>query len=80
MENALKPNEWRRIWVLKTFKTEIQKGELIIQPFFRIGSPQEISSHLFHFWKFEKFEKSTPESCRLYAIFFLIGISQVLVF
>ena len=26
MQNALKSNEWQRIWVLTTFKIEIQKG------------------------------------------------------
>ena len=26
MQNPLKSNEWRRIWVYKTFKIEIQKG------------------------------------------------------
>ena len=27
MQNALKSNEWWRIWVHKSFKIEIQKGE-----------------------------------------------------
>ena len=26
MQNALKSNEWERIWVNKTFKIELQKG------------------------------------------------------
>ena len=26
MEHALKSDEWRRIWVLKTFQIEIEKG------------------------------------------------------
>ena len=128
MQNTLKPNEWQRIWVLKTFKIEILKGgpnnsallqncfsptnqvrllqfqeilkiwekvllshvelnqiqmndkelssfnlsklkyrtgEQIIQPFLRICSPQEIWTLPFNLWKFEKSEKSTPESCRM---------------
>ena len=28
--------------------------------------PQEIRFLLFNFWKFEKSEKSTPESCRMH--------------
>ena len=27
MQNALKSNEWRYIWVNKTFKTKIQKRD-----------------------------------------------------
>ena len=128
MQNTLKPNEWQRIWVLKTFKIEILKGgpnnsallqncfsptnqvrllqfqeilkiwekvllshvelnqiqmndkelssfnlsklkyrtgEQMIQPFLRICSPQEIWTLPFNLWKFEKSEKSTPESCRM---------------
>ena len=26
MENALKSNEWQKIWLYKAFKIEIQKG------------------------------------------------------
>ena len=40
------------------------RGDPIIQAFCRIGSHQEISSPLFNFTKFQKFEKSTCESCR----------------
>ena len=28
MQNALNPNEWERIWVLKTLKIDIQKEGL----------------------------------------------------
>ena len=42
MQNALKANEWWRIWVHKTFKIEIEKGDQIIQTFFKIGSPQKL--------------------------------------
>ena len=38
MPNALKSNERRRIWVIKTFKIEIKKGgDQAIQLFCRIG-------------------------------------------
>ena len=65
IQNALKCNEWQRNQALKTVKIEIQKRDHIIKPFFRIGFPQEIMSCLFNFWKFEKSEKSTPESWRM---------------
>ena len=42
MQNALKSNEWRRIWVHKTFKIEVEKGVQIIQTFCKIGSPQKL--------------------------------------
>ena len=37
IKNALKSNEGQKIWVLEYFKTEIQKGDQIIQNFRRIG-------------------------------------------
>ena len=55
MQNTFKANEWQKIWVLKTFKTEIQKWEgKTVQPFCRIGSHQEIRSSLFNLGKFQK--------------------------
>ena len=42
MQNTLKCNEQQRIWVEKTFKIEIQKGDQIIHVFFIIGSSEEI--------------------------------------
>ena len=66
MQNALKSNKWRRILVLKIFKSEIQKrapnDSTILQNMFS----QEVRSSLFKLWKFEKPEKSTIESCRLH--------------
>ena len=44
MENALKSNERRKIWVNKTFKTEIKKGEQIIQTFWTISATQQLGS------------------------------------
>ena len=32
MQNALKSNEWRRIWVLETFKLKYRRGDQIIPP------------------------------------------------
>ena len=40
-------------------------GDQIFQPFYRIGSPREISSPLFNLKKSYKTEKSTAEPCRL---------------
>ena len=51
---------------LKFLKLKYRKGDQIIQPFCRIGSPHEIRSPLFNFRKFEKTEKSTAESCRMH--------------
>ena len=45
MQTALKSNEWRRISVHKTFVTEIEKGDQIIQTFCRIGSPEKLGPH-----------------------------------
>ena len=51
---------------LKFLKLKYRRGDQIIQPFWRIGSPQEISCPLFNLRKFEKTEKSTAESCRMH--------------
>ena len=51
---------------LKFLKLKYRRGDQIIQPFCRIGSPQEIRSPLFHLRKFEKTEKSTAESSRMH--------------
>ena len=65
MQNTLKCNEWRRIWVYKTFKIEIQKGgpnnSDILQNWFL----PEIRSPLFNLYKFQDSEKSLPHSCRM---------------
>ena len=49
---------------LKCLKLKKKRGDQIIQPFCRIGSPQEISSPLFTLRKFSKKDKSTAELCR----------------
>ena len=66
MRNALKSNEWHRLWVFKTFKIEIQNGNQIIQTLCRIVSCQEIRSPLFNLGIFKKSKKSTLESCRMH--------------
>ena len=48
----------------KFLKLKFRRGDQIIQPFCRIGSPQEIMSPLFNLRKFQKTEKSTAKSCR----------------
>ena len=47
-------------------KLKYRRGDHIIQLFYRIGSPQEINSPLFDLRKFEKTEKSTAQSCRMF--------------
>ena len=51
---------------LKLLKLKYRRGNQIIQLFCRIASPQEIRSPLFNLQKFQKSEKSIPESCRMY--------------
>ena len=69
MQNTFKPNEWPRIWVLKTIKIELQKGggrnnSAELHNWF----PQKIMLPLFNLWEFWmgilKVFESTPESCR----------------
>ena len=58
--------DYEEFGYLKFLKLKYTRGDQIIQPFCRIGSPQEISSPLFNLRKFEKNEKSTAESCRMH--------------
>ena len=57
MQNALKPHEWQRIWVLKTFKIEMQKEQpnnsVVLQNWF----PQEIRFPLFNLRNFKSLKK-----------------------
>ena len=48
MQNALKSNEWRWIWVYKTFKIEIQKGGPNNSDILQNWFPPEIRSPLFN--------------------------------
>ena len=51
---------------LKLLKSKYRRQDQIILQFWSIVSPQETRPPLFNFWKFEKSEKSTPESCRMH--------------
>ena len=42
MQNALKSNEWRKVWVYKTFKIEIQNGVPNNSDFLQNWIPQEL--------------------------------------
>ena len=66
MQNAFKSNEWLKIWVHKTFKIEIQKGGPNNSDFLQNWFPPETRSSLLNLQKFQDFEKSTPESCRMH--------------
>ena len=65
MQNGLKCNERRRIWVDRTFKIEIQKGRPNNSGILQNWFPSEIRSPLFNLQKFEDSEKNLPGSCRL---------------
>ena len=65
MQNTLKCNECRRIWVQKTFKIEIQKGGPNNSDILQNWFPTEISSPLFNLRKFQDSEESLPDSCRM---------------
>ena len=51
---------------VKFLELKYRRGDQIIQPFCRIGSPQEIRSPLFNLMSFQKAEKSTAESYRMH--------------
>ena len=51
---------------LQFLELKYRRGDQIIQPFCRIGCPQEIRWRLFNFSNFENSEKSTPQWCRMY--------------
>ena len=60
MQNALKTNEWLRIWVHKVFRNEIQKGRSNNSDFLQNWFPTEIRSPLFNLLKFQDCERSFP--------------------
>ena len=66
MQNPLKYNEGRWIWVHKSFKIEIEKGGPNNSDFLQNWFPPEIRSHLFDLMKLEDSKKSTPNSCRMH--------------
>ena len=63
MQNTLKSNEWRRLWVHKSFKIEIQQGGANNSDLLQNEFPQKLSPPHFDLQKFQDPEKSTPESC-----------------
>ena len=65
MQNALKSNKWRKIWVHNTFNIEIQKGGRNNSDFLQNWFPPEIRSPFFNLLKFEDSQKSTRESCTM---------------
>ena len=68
MQNALKSNASRRIWVLEIFKIEIQKGgggpnnSSILQNWLT----PKIRSPVSNLEIFQKSQKVSPESCRMH--------------
>ena len=66
MQNTLKYNECRRIWLYKTFKIEIQKGRANNSDILQNSFPPDISSPLFNLYQFENPETSTPASYKMH--------------
>ena len=64
----MKSNEWKRIFVPEIFKIEMQNGGSNSSDFLQNWSRPEIRSLLFNLKKFQDFEKSTPELCRMHGI------------
>ena len=62
MQNWLKSNEWRRIWVHRTFKIEIQKAGPNNPDILQNWFPTEIRSPLLNLLKFGNPERTTPIS------------------
>ena len=48
----------------KLLKLKYRRGDQIIQPFCRIGSPEQIRSPLFNLMSFQKAEKGAAEQSR----------------
>ena len=65
MQKWLKSNEWRRNWVQRTYKIEIQKGWPINSDILQNGFLPESRSPHFNLYKFYDFYKTAPESCRI---------------
>ena len=65
MQNGVKSNEWRRIWVWKTFKIEIQKGGPNNYDILQNSFLQKLGPPLVNFLKFQDYEKNLPNSCRM---------------
>ena len=66
MQNALKSNEWRYIWVNKTFKTKIEKRDPNNSDFLQNWFPPEIRLPLSNLNKSQSSEESTRHSGSLH--------------
>ena len=66
MHNGLKSNEWRIIWVHRTFKIEIQKWGPNNSDILKNCFTTQIKSPLFNFYNFENPERSTRESYKMH--------------
>ena len=66
MHNGVKSNEWRIIWVHRTFNIEIQKWEPNNSDILKNCFTAEIKSPLFNFYKFENPDRSTLESYKIH--------------
>ena len=55
----------RKVGSFKCLILKHRRGDQILQPFCRIGFPQEIGSTLFNLRKFSKTDKIFVESCRM---------------
>ena len=49
----------------KPLKLKYRRGDQIVKTFCKIGSPQ-IRPPIFNMYKFENFDRSTPESCEIH--------------
>ena len=66
MQNALKYNKWQKFGSFKCLTLKYRREDQKIQPFCRVGSPQEIRSPLFNLSKFWKPQKSIAELYRMH--------------
>ena len=66
MQNGLKSNEWRRIWVEETFKIEVHKEGPNTSELLQNWLTPEIRSLVFNLCKFENPERSTAESYKMH--------------
>ena len=60
MQNALISTEWQRIWVYKSFKTEIQKGGASNSDILPNWFPEKLGPTFLIAKKLQKPQKATP--------------------
>ena len=66
MQNGLKSNEERRIWVHRTFKNEIQNGGPNKSDILQNWFPLEFRSPILNLQKFGNPQEGTPESYKMH--------------